>query len=44
VADWEPLTELVAVGEFQRVGAYLEVMNWIEYVRFLTEWAGETRF
>jgi hypothetical protein len=42
--DWEPLSELVAVAEFKRVGAYLEVMNWSEYVRFLTEWAGATRF
>jgi len=43
-ADWEPLTELVAVDEFQRVGAYQEVMGWPEYVRFLTQWAGATRF
>jgi hypothetical protein len=42
--DWEPLKELVAVEEFKRVGAYLEVMSWSEYVRFLTEWAGTTRF
>lgn len=43
-ADWEPLTELVAVDEFERVGAYQEVMNWHEYVKFLTQWAGATRF
>ena len=43
-ADWEPLKELVAVDEFERVGAYQEVMTWNEYVRFLTEWAGATRF
>ena len=42
--DWEPLAEVVAVEEFQRVGAYLEVMSWSEYVRFLTQWAGTTRF
>ncbi len=43
-ADWEPLREIIAVDEFQRVGAYLEVMSWSEYVDFLTEWAGTTRF
>jgi len=43
-ADWAPLAELVAVDMFQRVGAYQEVMTWSEYVRFLAEWAGTTRF
>ena len=43
-ADWEPLKEVVAVDEFERVGAYLEVMSWKEYIQFLTEWAGTTRF
>lgn len=43
-ADWEPLTKLVAVDEFERVGAYQEVMTWNEYVKFLTQWAGATRF
>ena len=43
-ADWAPLAELVAVDSFQRVGAYQEVMTWNQYVRFLAEWAGATRF
>ncbi|HMK85837.1 MAG TPA: hypothetical protein VK437_07755 [Steroidobacteraceae bacterium] len=43
-ADWVPLAELVAVEDFERVGAYQEVMTWGEYVRFLSEWAGATRF
>jgi limonene-1,2-epoxide hydrolase len=43
-ADWEPLGEFIAVDEFQRVGAYMEVMSWGEYVKFLTAWAGATRF
>lgn len=43
-ADWAPLAELFAVDEFERVGAYQEVMKWGEYVRFLTQWAGTTRF
>ncbi|CAN7602858.1 hypothetical protein LJR219_004571 [Phenylobacterium sp. LjRoot219] len=43
-ADWRPVAELVAVETFQRVGAYQEVMTWDEYVRFLSAWAGSTRF
>jgi len=43
-ADWEPLQAYVAVDAFERVGAYLERMNWQEYVEFLTRWAGGTRF
>lgn len=42
-ADWEPLSVMVA-PDFRRVGAYLEVMSWPEYVRFLAQWAGSTRF
>ena len=43
-ANWGPVGEFVAVDEFERVGAYMEVMNWDEYVRFMTAWAGSTRF
>lgn len=39
VDNWGPLAELVAVGEFERVGAFKEVMKWPEYVEFLTNWA-----
>ena len=39
VESWGPLAELVAVGEFVRVGAFKEVMKWPEYVEFLTNWA-----
>lgn len=38
-ADWAPLSEFVAVDEFERVGAWLEVMNWEQYTEFLTQWA-----
>jgi hypothetical protein len=37
--SWVPLAELVAVDEFERVGNFKEVMNWAEYVGFLTNWA-----
>lgn len=43
-ADWSSLAELVDVNAFERVGAYQEVMDWDAYIRFLTEWAGTTRF
>lgn len=39
VDSWGPLAELVAVGEFERVGAFKEVMKWPDYVEFLTGWA-----
>lgn len=39
VESWGPLAELVAVGEFERVGAFKEVMAWPAYVDFLTGWA-----
>lgn len=38
-ADWAPLSELVAVDEFKRVGAFLEEMNWPEYTAFVTQFA-----
>jgi hypothetical protein len=44
VSDWAPLTELVAVEEFERVGCFLEVMNWQEYTEMLTKWATSTTF
>jgi hypothetical protein len=37
--SWAPLAELVAVDEFERVGNFKEVMNWQEYIGFLTAWA-----
>ncbi len=39
VESWAPLAELVDVDGFQRVGAFKEVMNWPDYVDFLTNWA-----
>ncbi len=37
--SWAPLTALVAVDEFVRVGNFMETMRWPEYVEFLTKWA-----
>lgn len=37
--DWAPLSELVAVDEFERVGTFLEVQDWQQYTEMLTKWA-----
>jgi hypothetical protein len=37
--SWAPLAKFVATEEFQRVGNFLEVMTWRDYVAFLTKWA-----
>ena len=39
VQSWAPLVDLVAVDDFVRIGPFKEVMNWDEYVEFLTNWA-----
>ncbi|WKG00750.1 hypothetical protein [Mycolicibacterium sp. HK-90] len=36
---WAPLAALVAVDEFERVGNFKEVMNWDQYIAFMTNWA-----
>lgn len=43
-ADWDALAELVAVDDFERVGNWMEVMNWAEYTGFLTRWAAASVF
>lgn len=43
-SDWDSLDKYVAIDRFKRVGAYLEELDWREYTRFLTDWAGGTRF
>ncbi|WP_241383604.1 hypothetical protein [Rhodococcus sp. CH91] len=42
--SWAPLAELVAIDEFVRVGNFKEVMNWTEYVDFLTGWASASQW
>ena len=37
--SWAPLAELIDTANFVRVGNFKEVMNWDEYVAFLTDWA-----
>lgn len=44
VEGWAPLAALVAVDEFERIGNFKEVMNWSEYVGFLTNWAANSEW
>ena len=39
VASWAPLAQFVATDGFERVGNFKEVMNWSDYIAFLTNWA-----
>jgi hypothetical protein len=39
VESWAPLAAFVATDEFKRVGNFLEVMTWHDYITFLTKWA-----
>lgn len=41
-SDWAPLADFVAVGEFERVGTFLEVQDWQQYIEMLTQWASST--
>lgn len=38
-SGWDPLKALIETEGFVRVGNFKEVMNWQEYVQFLTGWA-----
>jgi len=37
-SDWAPLEEFIAVGDFERIGVFLEVQTWPQYVEMLTQW------
>lgn len=41
---WAPLAALVDTGAFERVGNFKEVMNWTEYLRFLSTWAPSSQW
>jgi hypothetical protein len=41
-SDWVPLAEFVAVEEFERVGTFMEVQDWSQYIEMLTQWASAT--
>lgn len=44
VESWAPLAALVATDRFERVGNFKEVMNWNEYIHFLTDWAAASEW
>jgi limonene-1,2-epoxide hydrolase len=44
-SDWDPVAAFVDTTVFERVGAYLEKLDWQAYKAFLTGWAaGGTQF
>ena len=43
-SDWDVLGEVVAIGEFERIGCWLEVQGWPEYLAMMTQWATTTSF
>ena len=44
LGDDSPLAELIDIENFLRVGNFKEVMNWQEYVAFLTGWASSSEW
>jgi hypothetical protein len=38
-SDWSPLAAHVDTERFERVGVYMEVQSWEQYVTMLTGWA-----
>lgn len=42
--SWTPLARLVDTDTFVRVGNFKEVMNWQEYIDFLTQWAASSQW
>jgi hypothetical protein len=42
--DWAPLTALVAVDEFERIGIWRERMTWDQYLDFMVPWAQSKDF
>ena len=42
--DWAPLTAMIAVDRFERIGIYRERMSWEEYLDFMVPWARSKDF
>jgi hypothetical protein len=42
--DWAPLTDMIDVDEFERIGIYREKMTWAEYLDFMVPWAESKDF
>lgn len=44
IDSWGPLAELIDTENFVRVGNFKEVMNWQDYIGFLTGWASSSEW
>lgn len=44
VDSWSSLAKFVDMENFQRIGNFKEVMNWQEYIDFLTGWASTSEW
>jgi hypothetical protein len=42
--DWAPITDMIPVDEFERIGIYREKMSWEEYLDFMVPWARSKDF
>jgi hypothetical protein len=42
--DWAPLTAMIAVDEFERIGIWRERMTWNDYLDFMVPWAESKDF
>jgi hypothetical protein len=42
--EWAPWAQFVDVANFKRVGAYLEELDWDQYLQFIIDWSGGTKF
>ena len=42
--DWAPLTEMIAVDDFERIGIWREKMTWDDYLDFMVPWAESKDF
>jgi hypothetical protein len=40
--NWAPLTQFIALEDFERVGTFRVVQNWNQYTEMLTWWASAT--
>jgi hypothetical protein len=38
-SDWEPLTDFIDTGSFERIGTFLERQDWAQYRQMLVRWA-----
>ena len=42
--DWAPLTAMIAIEKFERIGIWRERMTWNDYLDFMVPWAQSKDF